>query len=436
MFEKFWQFLRQLFGIEKTATGTGQQQENQHYDDGYTDTSNINFTAIFANKLATLATSDSSVSIKEENKRCEILNRAITDVWEKGKKIIAAALGAGGCVLVPYVSDGTIHYNAIKQNRLLINERNGEKITRATMLADSVTVNDQVYYRFVDYSVVDNTLHIINKTCTQYGVPVTVEQWKNIQDISIQNVDRVLFGYIKSPIDNRKNADEYGVPITYGCDKIVEDIYECMEQLRKEFRRKDVRLQVDERVLDKDPKTGKPNLKNDLFIKGTSENGDLFHIFDPAMRDSSYHARLDKLFELFEKQIGTSRGILSAPETKAATATEIKSANQDTFALVSAIRKAVEKGLEDYIYACDVLANYYNLSPQGDYEISYDWSYGMIESTTETWNQMKDLQSLGGMSKAELRSWHTGEDLEDAQKAVDEITAKEPNVKSLLGMSE
>lgn len=436
MWKNFWQYIMQLFGKKESTTSTEQQNENQSYDDGYMDISNINFTAIFANKLATSAVSDSEASIAEDNQRCELLNRAVGFVWPKMKKHVAAALGTGGCILVPYVKDRKIYYNAIKQNRLLINERDGEKITGATVLADSVTINNNVYYRFVDYSVVDNALYITNKTSTQYGAPATVPQWENIPDMAIQNVDRVLFGYIKSPIDNRKNADEYGVPITYGCGKTIKDIKDCLEQIREEFELKQVRLQMDERAFNKDPKTGKPILTSKLFMKGHSDNGDLFNIFDPAIRESSYHARLDKLFELFEKQVGTSRGILTTPETHGATATEIRAANQDTFSLVSAIRKSIENGLRDYIYACDVLANYYNLTPPGEYALTFDWSYAMIESTTETWQQMKDLQSMGGLSKAELRAWQTGETLEDAQAAVEEIAAKEPSLSTLLGMDE
>jgi len=60
----------------------------------------------------------------------------------------------------------------------------------------------------------------------------------------------------------------------------------------------------------------------------------------------------------------------------------------------------------------------------------------MIESSTETWQQKKDLQASGGLSKAELRSWHTGESLEDAQKAIDEIAKNEPSLRTLLGMDE
>ena len=436
MFENIIEWIKGLFGGSKSATSNKQQSENQKYADEYTDTSKINFNAVFSNKLATLATSDSTVEISADNKRAELLNNCLNDVWRKIKKITSAMLGVGGCVLVPYVKDGKILYNVVTQNRLIINNRDGEKIINATLLADSMSINNTVYYRFTNYRIENNTLYITNKTTNATGGVAIVEQWKDIPDVAISNVDRVLFAFLKSPIDNRKSADDYGVPITYGCKEIVDDIRNCLEQIRDEYNLKEVRLQVDDRTLDKDPKTGKYKLKSKLFMKGHSENGELFNVFDPAIRDSSFFTRLNNLFELFEKQVGTSRGILTTPETNGATATEIRAAIADTFAMVSDIRKAIQSGLDDYIYACDVLANFYSLTPLGEYEIIYDWSYAMIESTTETWQQMKDLQSMGGLSKAELRAWQTGESIEDAQKAVDEITAKEPNMQSLLGMSE
>lgn len=434
MLERFFNYIKSIFNKNKTEVSTKQQADNQAYADEYMDISKINFTALFANKLAIKALADSMISIPEDNKRAELLNGAVKAVFDKLRKITAAALAVGGCLIVPYVKNGKILFNLVKQNRIAINDRDGDRITDATVIADSIVINDNVYYRIVNYEVVNGSLKITNKTVSAYGAPATVEAWKDIQDIAIANVDRVLFGFIKSPADNRKSTDTYGVPVTYGCKPIIEDIEECLEQIKTEFKLKKVRLQIDERMLAKDPKTGKPVLKDELFMGGHSEDGKMFNIFDPVIRESSYYARLKELFELFEKAVGTSKGILTEPETNGATATEIKAALGDTFDMVTDIRKAIEKGVDDYIYACDVLCNYYNLTPPGEYEIKYDWSYSMIESSTETFRQMYELQSIGAMSKVEIRSWVTGEDVETAEKKVEEIKKKEPSLRSLVGV--
>lgn len=431
-----WEWILRLAGQSKSITTAKQQNKNEKYAHEYKDISDINFGVIFSNKLATLAMSDSDFLMDADNKRAELLHDIGAAVWEKKAKIASLALGTGGSLIVPYVQNGRILFDIATQDRLCINAKTGKKITNATVLADTVIINDMLYFRFANYAVENNTLVITNKVTTQYGRPAKVEQWENIQDIAIANVDRVPFGYIKSPIDNRDSNDDYGVPIMYGCDKIIADIKECLEQIKDEFKLKEVMLFADERMFNKD-KDGNPVIQNNVFraVKNMGETGkSMIEEFSPEIRESAYHNRLMKLFELLEKAVGTSRGILTTPDATYENKDAVREANRATWAIVTALRNAIDKGFADFLYACDVLANYYNLSPAGEYTYKFDWDFSMIESSTETWQQMKDLQAMGGLSKAELRAWQTGESLEDAQKAIDEITANEPSLSTLLGM--
>lgn len=429
-----WDWILRQFGIKKSITTDKQQERNANYAQKYKDTSDINFGAIFSNKLASIATSDSTFVLEADNKRAELLGLVCMAVWEKINKLGSLALGAGGSLIVPYVQDGKILFDFVSQDRLCIHSKNGEKITGATVLADTIVLNDTRYFRYTNYQVAGNALHITNRVTTQYGKPAEVEQWKDIQDISIANVDRVPFGYIKSPVDNRGSDDDYGVPITYGCDKIIEDIKECLQQIRDEFKLKEVKIFADDRMFEKD-KSGKPVIKNKVFyaLKNIGNADKMVEEYSPEIRDSAYHSRLMQLFELLEKAVGTSRGILTKPDASYENKDAVREANRATWAIVTALRKSIEKGFEDFLYACDVLANYYGLSPAGEYSYKFDWDFSLIESSTETWQQMKDLQSLGGMSKAELRAWQTGEKIEDAQAAIDEIKKTEPTMTDLIG---
>ena len=435
MINDIWvKFLSWFNKDAKSETSDRQRMHNNEYASKYQDIRSINFNAIFSNKIATMTVAESDFIISEDNKRAELLNNAGQAVWKKIKKIAALSLGTGGVLIVPYIQNGNILFNIVTQDRLSIDRKNGELITSATILAEKITQNNVCYYRFTNYNINNGNLIITNKTVDEYGNYAVVEKWRDLKDFAISNVDRVPFGYIKSPIDNRRSSDNYGVPVTYGCDSIIKEIYECLGQIRDEFLLKEVRLQVDERMFDKDEK-GRIKPLSKLFFKGKSNNGDLFNIFNPAIRESSYYNRLSSLFELLEKEVGTSKGILTAPETRGATATEIKAGLYDTYSIICDMRKNIETGINDYLYACDILANYYGLSPSGEYKAVFDWSFALIESSSETWQQMKDAQAIGIRSKAELRAWQTGETIEEAQKAVDEITAKEPTMQSLLGMN-
>lgn len=435
MLKTLWEYILRLFGVEKSNTSDEQLKENKKFTDNFESTKDINFTAIFANKLTTLAISESTADIVGNNSRVAFLDDCMSDVWRRMKRITSRMLGTGGCVVVPYVQEGEIHFDILSQERIMIHKKKGDRITAATVLADSIKQGTRKYFRWVDYRVENDTIYITNKVTDDCGKDAFVEQWTDIEDRAISGVDRVLFAYFKSPVDNRKFSDFYGVPITYGCDSIIAEIFDCFKQIQDEYKLKEVKVFADDRMFQKDPKTGKYNLPSKMFFAAHgNDTGPMIETFSPDIRNSSYYERLLNLFDLLEKSVGTSKGVLTAPETRGATATEIKAGLYDTYAMIADIRAVVERGMADYIYSCNVLANYYGLTPMGEYEITFDWSYSLIESSAETWGQLKDAQSMGIKSKAELRQWlNPNETADEAQAIIDEIKKNEPTVSDLLG---
>lgn len=134
-----------------------------------------------------------------------------------------------------------------------------------------------------------------------------------------------------------------------------------------------------------------------------------------------------------EKQVGTSRGILTEPATRGATATEIKAGLYDTYAIVELMRTGIEQGLDRLAYAMDVLNNFYGLSPMGDYEMSFDWSYSMIESSQESFNQLVTAAQVDAVDPAEIRQYiMPDETLEEAQARCNEIKAAKAASADLL----
>lgn len=425
--------LNNIFKI-KTETTEKEINDNSKYAVIYENIDNINFNAIFSNKLANYTVSDSNINIEGENKRAELLDMTGQSMWKKSKKIVSMAFGYGGLIAVPYVKGGKIFYNLVPQSRLTIDEMIGDTITGATVLAErkvvTGTINSTVYLRWTNYKVENGNITITQQFSDEKGNQIPVPDfWKDIQEVrTITNVDRVLFGYIKSPINNRRANDKYGVPITYGCEATILEIKETLKQLVREYELKEAFVGVDATMFN-----GKNALpKNGLFRKIDATNDDFFEVFDPQFRD--YTTRLQELYKRLEHEIGTSYGILSEVNTRQATATEIKRSMYDTFTICDDMRTNIEKGLDDFFYACNVLANAYNLSPQGEYNVSYEWSYSLLEDTDKEWNQMLIAQSRGIISEVELRQWlKPDETLEDSQKAIEEIRQNEPSVNDLLG---
>lgn len=434
MLKNLWMWiLTNVFKIQ-TQTTEKEIEDNSKYARAYEQIDNINFNAIFSNKLANYVVNDSTMDIEGENARSELLAKTGNSMWKKAKKITSMGFGYGGVGLVPYVKGGKIYYNLVPQDRITIDKMDGELITGATILAEKKvitgTINTTTYLRWTNYQIENGNLVITQQYSDDKGNKIpTPEFWQDIQEVmSITNVDRVPFGFIKSPINNRKANDKYGVPITYGCEATILEIRETMKQIVREYELKETFVGVDATMFNGKnalPQTG-------LWKKIDATSDDFFEVFDPPYRD--YTIRLQELFRRLEHEIGTSYGILSEVNTQQATATEIKRAMYDTFTICDDMRTNIEKGLDDFFYACDVLANAYNLSPMGEYNVSFEWSYSLIEDTQTEWAQMTYAMNQGIVSKVELRQWlKPDETLEESEKAIQEIQESEPSVQDLLG---
>ena len=425
--------LNNIFKI-KTESTDKEISDNSDYAKTYEAIDDINFNAIFSNKLANYVISDSNMNIEGDNKRADLLNMTGTSMWKKAKKITSMAFGYGGVIIVPYVKGGKIYYNLVPQDRLTIDKTDGDLITGATVLAERKvikgTIGQTVYLRWTNYQIKNGDMVITQQYSDENGKQIPVPDfWKDIQEVrTITNVDRVLFGYIKSPINNRKANDKYGVPITYGCEATILEIKQTLKQLIREYELKETFVGADATMF-----SGKNGLPpNGIFKKIDSTNDDFFEVYDPQFRD--YTIRLQELYKRLEHEVGTSYGILSEVNTQNATATEIKHAMYDTFTICDDMRSNIEKGMDDFFYACNVLANAFNLSPQGEYEVSFEWSYSLLEDTQQEWNQMIWAKNNGIVSRVEMRQWlKPDETLEESEKAIEEIETSEPNSDDLLG---
>ena len=425
--------LNNVFKI-KTQTKAREIDDNQKYASEYERIDDINYNAIFSNKLANYVINDSTMDVTGENARVDLLNKMGQSMWKKAKKMTSMGFGYGGVIIVPYVKGGKIYYNLVPQNRVTIDETDGELITGATVLAEKKVIggslDSKTYMRWTNYQVKNGNITITQQFSDEKGNKIPApEFWKNIQEVQvITGVDRVLFGYLKSPVNNRNASDTYGVPITYGCDATINEIKETLKQMVREYDLKQAFVGADATMFN-----GKNSLPlNGLFQKVDSGDDSFFEVFDPQFRD--YTARLQELYRRLESEIGTSKGILSDVQTANATATEIKRSMYDTFTIVDDMRSNIEKAMDDFFYACNVLANAYNLSPQGEYEINFDWSYSLLEDTQQEFSQMMQAESKGIVSKVEIRQWlNPDETLEEAEEKIKEIEESNPDIKQLLG---
>ena len=444
VFDKLWSYILSLFG--KRPVDLKAEKNNSEYREKYEDISRISFESILATSISKRAVSDSAVSVKDaagkDSRRSEWIADGLRCVWSKKESVVAQALGKGGKVLIPYVVDGKACVDSIDQFRMRITSVRGGEITGASIIADMVHKDGRPVYRLVDYSLEGRVHTIQNRAATENGDPVElseVPEWAGIApEIVINNVDHILFGFLKCPTDSRKDAQQYGVPITYGADDIIMDLYTCLDDMRQEYRLKKPFVGVDDRMFGKNNQLPQSGLFKRFSGTGLKDDN-LWEVYDPAIRDSSYLARFQQLCGLLESAVGVSPGILTEPRTGNATATEIKQANAETFAYIDAVRSNIEEAFSQLAYALDVLAEFCGATPAGtlgDWQIFWDWDMSMMEASTETFNQLSELESRHLLLPERLVAWVTGMDLDAAKKEVEAAQALQPNAVDELLMEE
>ena len=386
----------------------------------YQSIENVNFTAIFASKLSTLAVSEANAGVSGDGEGGEVLNRLFNEVWREAKYVTALSLGVGGVFIMPYYSGGELHTDIITQDRVLIHSVKGGKITEATVLAESMRHDGRSLARWVHYKLADRRFTITNMA-TADGELISlgeVAQWADIApEITIPDTDRMLFAYLKSPADSRRAQNPYGVPITYGCDSIIKELHEHLAAIAKEYKIKQAFIGADSMLFSQDGR-----LPEDGVFKLFSPLGqerDFWQEFNPQIRHEPYFERLRQLFSLLEMSVGTSRGILTEISTSGATATEIKQARYDTLSVVEEIRRGWENAAADLIYAYNKILKFFGKEYFEDSFAVFDWSYSLAESTEETFAQLLEGFRAGVISAAELRQFiKPAQTLEQAEESI------------------
>lgn len=401
----------------------------------YQDISKENIIAMVANSLAIYTISDSDISIVGDTARAEMLQSVIdrySNIW---KKRIADCLGSGMIVSIPYTATvgekRKIFIDSVTKDRFFITGMSGDEVTSCTVVSDYRVRDTHKYIRFTDYSLEGSTYIIRQKAVMDSRqVPLNVlSDWASIpEEIRIGGVDRLPIGIMRCPTSNRRSDTIEGVPVTFGCNSILEKIATTLQQIQEEYESKGVIIFADESLF----KKGQTLSKKYKLTYGDGEKP-FFEVFSPEIRNSAYYDKLNNEFKLLEKAIGVSEGTITDLESAGATATEIKQKMYKTFAFCTDIQSAFEKYFNDLIYGCNVLANYMGITPAGEYEIKYSWSYALLEDSAATLLQYKDGVSDGVIKKSEYRQQITGETLEEAQAAIEEINQNEPSIAQLLG---
>lgn len=393
-----------------------------------------NVVAMVANALSTYTLSDSTISIIGDNARAEVLREISDRHFAALKGVLADALGVGLVVSLPHThivgNKRKLCIDTVGKDRVFLTEVAGDDVISCTIAADVRVINGRTYIRLADYTL-DKDAYIIRSRAVLDGSPAPLDiqpDWSDIPpEIRISGVDRLPIAFLKCPTSNRLPDNREGVPVTYGCEETIKKITETLSQIEKEYSTKESRIFASDSLF------GKKDKLSNVYKVIDAESKDFFEVYSPDIRSSDYFEKLTHHFAMLEREIGCSPGVLTELTTSSATATEIRAKMYKTFAFCTDIQKSVERYYTDLMYACDVMANVYSLSPAGDYDIKFDWSYGLLEDPAMTYQQIKEGASDGVISKAEYRRYITDETLAEAEEAIAQISEENPTLETLLG---
>ena len=271
------------------------------------------------------------------------------------------------------------------------------------------------------------------KSATNLGrqIPLTaVPEWASLQHKTvIEGVDRLLFAYFRMPEAN--TVDPYSPLGVSGYSRVIQLIKDADMQYSRllwEYEGGEMAIDVDRDALKffTDQKgegyTKLPEKQERLFRKVDLNQEDTYNVFAPPLRDVSIINGLNTIFMRIEDSTGLSRGTLSDVNTQEAkTATELKILKQRSFATNADIQTALQDALTDVVYVMDVYCTLYEVTPAGEYEVSFEWDDSILVDSESELSKRITLMQNGLASKLETRMWYYGETENQARAALMQV---------------
>lgn len=328
-------------------------------------------------------------------------------------------------------------------------DANGKVVEAAFVQTKTDKARERVFIRIEYHKLNRRTLTVQNlafesknmelasakfRTVTDIGNPIpltAVPEWANLQpETTIENVDRLLFAYFKMPEAN--TIDPYSPLGVSGYSRVVNLIKDADEQYSRllwEFEGGEMAIDVDRDALQfvetnepGKPASVLPKAQQRLFRKVDLNNEETYNVFAPTLRDQSITHGLNTIFMRIEDACGLSRGTLSdVNQQEAKTATELKILKQRSYATNADIQQALQDALEDVVYSMDVYCDLYDVTPRGEYEISFEWDDSIIVDSESELSKRMTLMQAGIASKLETRMWYYGETENQAKAALQQV---------------
>ena len=402
-----------------------------------------------AGEIAMLVTLEAEIKVTDTNERGKMVKEVMDYVRKKLKTQVEYGCAGGGLMFRPSVLNGKIVVNFSKANAFLPTSFDSSGNIQGADFIETQVVGKKYYTRVErHYFKEDGTYIIENRAFRSYdantvGVECPLSEcpsWRDIEpSVPLSHVTHPLFSYFRIPLGNTVDPDSpLGISV-YGGDIIplIRDADEQYQRLTWEYHGGELAIEASEEAFAVNKVTKLPKLPehwerlyrmNDLDSESTKE---MLKPWAPTLRDASYINGLDEILTKIEDKVHLSRGTLcKRGETEARTAEEIKMTKQRSYSTVSQIQGALQDALDGLVQAIDELATLYEITPEGEFEVSYVWDDSIIVDAEKERQRDREEVDHNLMAPWEYRKKWYGETDEQAKAAIARM--KGPSDEELL----
>lgn len=374
----------------------------------------------------------------------------MNELYQKGiidklPQQLEKGMALGGLIIKPYTTaDDKLAFDFIRQGDFypIAFDDEGDVITDIAF-PDQFISGDKIYTKIERQTFIDGSVVVENKAFVadlvdrdddkeqELGneIPLnSVQKWAGIEpQVKIDDVEAPLYGYYKVPLSNTVDLDSpLGISIFGTASKLIQRADEQFSRLDWEYEAGEIAIDVDPNALNYTTgyfgnRIDVDSKKQRIYRQIDLGQDDTYKAFTPTLRDANYQSGLTKYLMRIEDKVGLARGSLSEVSSEAKTATEIRATKQKTFTTVQKNQKALETALKQVVYAMQVYIDLYELAKPGEYELTTEWNDSVLTDMQTELTEKMTLQQGGILSKPEVRSWYTGEDIETSKLRIQEM---------------
>ena len=408
---------------------------NDNAEEGTVET--LGIPASIASEIARLVTMEMEVKVTG-SPMAEYLNKQLEGCIVRSRQYTEFACAKGGVALKPYVipDEGKIGISIVQAEDFYPTKFDSNGNITGAIFPDQQIIGNKKYTRMERHELNGTTYTIENKVFVTEASEVDdsndsflgteveladVPGWESVDPyVVIEDMEKPLFSYFKMPMANSVELrSPLGVSVyaKAASSGVLKNIDKQWSNILWEYDATQASVFGDEDVFQQDN-------NGNLTLEGRDKR--LFRTFDgleeklkeyaPNIRDTSLFNGLDKMLKQAEFQCSLAYGTISDPANTDKTATEVKQSKQRSFSLVCDIQNSFKAAHENLIQAMYELALLYELSPDGKYEMMFDFDDSIVVDRDVEFARLMQMAAANMIRPEAVTAWYFGVSEDEAIK--------------------